>query len=1177
LRKICFSLLPGFLFALACCVVHPTAFAQTFYGSVVGTVTDASSAAIQGAAVTLTNSGTGERRSAGSDSGGSFRFVNLVPGNYKLEVEMAGFKRYTRDAIPVSVEAAVRVDVGMQVGDVSQSVAVEASAPLLQTENATLSQVVGARSVQELPLNGRNVLNLVALVPGVVPQGATEGASLTGKNVFAAGNYQIGGGAANQSASYFDGVPVTTGFGNIVGLVPSQDAVAEFRVETSSNSAEYGRYAGGVINLASKAGSNEFHGSAYEFLRNKSLNAGTFFANATGAGKPAFNQNQYGVSAGGPIQKDKTFFFFGWEGFRQRQGTLFLATVPTAQMLQGDFSNYRNAQGAVIPIYDPLTQCGQYGNPACGTGTDQRTPFPGNIIPANRIDPVSRKLADFPNWGKPNTPGQQYTQNFNFSRNANGGGDNDQFNIRGDRNVSAKQRILARFTRWNNTDTPVNVYGNGLYNENPWYSEIFTTHQAVFADTYLFSPTTIFDIRLSYMRWKYARVVGTQGIDLVGKFGFPSYFNQLPELRQRADATAFPRLTASGYTTYNNLLINGIDNNYVLTPSLTKIRGRHTLKFGADLRRSDIAYFQLDAGGTYTFDNLFTSRNALNPGATGNGIASFLLGYAASGNIISAGWPAGGMRYQAYFANDSIQATNKLTLNLGIRWEIPGVYTERFDREAAFNPTEPNPVLTGIRVNGQPVLGALDLVNSPIHPERGMKQEHFRLFSPRFGAAYRLNDRTVIRTGAGIYFLPANLQFTESPYGNPLNNYTNPMVVSIDSSVTPFSTMSNPFPNGLTPALGRNPNYQKLLLGLSPSAPFANTRYPYAIQWNFTIQRQLPKDLALEAGYAGSRGVHLPLGAYQIDQLPDPYLSLGSQLRQQVANPFYGQVAYGTLAQPTVQAGQLLLPFPEYVSATENGNTGGDSIYHSAQIKIEKRFHSGGTLLGSYTMSKLIGDVESLTTWLEKAGGFTAPFQDATNLRGERSLSSFDVRQRLTISYVLDIPMGKGRKIFPSANGFADKLLSGWGINGVSVFQKGIPVGMTATPNLTGFNTGLRPNVASGCNTVVGGAAQSRLNQWFNTSCFTVPAAYTFGSESRTDPVLRNDGVNNFNFALFKRTPIRERFNLEFRAEIFNLFNRVQFGPPNNVETTAANSTFGQVTTQLNDPRLIQTAVRLRF
>src|SRR5712691_9802464 len=358
---------------------------QTFYGSIVGTVTDASSAAVQGATVALSNNGTSERKSAETDAAGAYRFVNLVPGNYKVEVERPGFERYARDQIVVAVESAVRVDLAMQVGDVSQTVEVTAAVPLMQTENASLSQVVQGRAIEETPLNGRNVLNLVALAPGVVPQGSSEG-SLTGKNVFAAGNYQIGGGTANQSATYLDGVPVNDSYGNIVALVPSQDAVSEFRVQTSNNSAEYGRYTGGVINMTSKSGSNDFHGSAYEFLRNKVLNANSFFADKTGTAKPPFTQNQFGATAGGPVRKDKIFFFVGYEGYRQRQGALFLNTVPTAEMRKGDFSDLRNAAGAVVPIYDALTNCGQLSNPACAAGaTVQRTPFAGNIIPASRI------------------------------------------------------------------------------------------------------------------------------------------------------------------------------------------------------------------------------------------------------------------------------------------------------------------------------------------------------------------------------------------------------------------------------------------------------------------------------------------------------------------------------------------------------------------------------------------------------------------------------------------------------------------------------------------------------------------------------------------------------------------------------------------------------------------------
>jgi hypothetical protein len=1161
---------------------------QTFYGSIVGAITDSSGAAMQNAAVTLTNTGTAELRKGQSGADGSYQFANLIPGAYKVEVEQSGFRHYTRENITVEVQAAVRVDVAMQVGDVTQSVEITEQPALLQTENASLSQVVSTRQVQELPVNGRNVLNLIALAPGVVPQGSTDGAALIGKNVLSAGNYQIGGGIANQNGIYLDGVPMTTAYGNIVIMVPSQDSVSEFRVESNSTSAEYGRYQGGVINAASKSGTNAFHGGLYEFLRNRALNAGTFFGNANGTGKAAFTQNQFGGTLVGPVKKDKLFFSFGYEGLRLRQGQLFLNTVPTAAMLTGDFSNYRNAAGVMIPIYDPLTQCGQFNNPGCGTATVQRSVFEGNVIPPSRISPIAQAYVKFPQWGLPTGPGQPFTQNFNFSKNVSSGGDTDQLMFRGDYNVNQRQRLLGRFTRWNVHNMPVDVYGNGQYPGDPFSPEQFVTDQAVLAETYLLSPTTIFDVRVSYMRWNYQREAGNLGIDLNKTFGLPKYYNEmLPVLRGRANAVGVPGIGVTGptYNGYNGQQIYGIDNNYTLTPTLSKVMGRHTLKVGADLRLLQDAYYSSFPGGSFAFDNLFTSQNALNPGASGNGAASFLLGLPTSATVQVAVTPMTSMRYQGYFVNDTFQATRKLTINLGLRWEIPGVYIERFGNQGTFNPGEVNSALKGVLVNGNPVLGAIDLVNTPQHPELGLRPEPFKLFAPRFGLAYRVSDKTVLRMGGGLYFPPNNASFFESPANGPLGSLNTLGVGSIDSNVTAVPGMfANPFPNGILPAPGRLPNYQALLLGVVPGSRGPNLRnesQPYVMQWNFTIQRQLPKDIAVEAAYAGARGVHLQQGYYQLDSLPTQYLSLGSALRDQVANPFYGLITTGALSQPTVQRGQLLLPFPEYPNVPNLGAYFGTSSYHALQLKAEKRFKSGGTVLATYSFSKILSNVESVNFFLESAisnaSTPTPTVQDWNNFSHEKALSDFDARQRLNLSYVLDLPIGKGKKFLPGAQGLADKVVSGWGVNGTSTFQLGLPQPFTATPNLTGFNTGLRPNVTAGCDPVLSGAVQARLNHYFNTSCYSVPAAFTFGSESRTDPVLRGPGIANWNLAVFKRTAINERFNVEFRAEAFNVFNRVQFGPPGTAATTNANSTFGVISAQANNPRLIQAAVRLKF
>jgi len=356
--------------------------AQISYGSIVGTVTDASGAVVPEATVTLTKIGTAERRIAQSNTDGNYEFVNLLPGRYRVEVEKTGFKHLTRDDIPVEVQATVRLDASMQVGEVGQTVEVTGQAPLLQTDTSSLGTIVESRKVQEMPLNGRNVINLITLVPGVVAQGDAM-TNPTGQNIFSFGNYQVGGAVAGQNATFLDGAPLNVAQGSLIALIPTQDAMQEFRVQTNSLGPEFGRFAGGVINLVSKSGSNEFHGSAYEFLRNKVLNANTFFNNLTGKPVPAFTQNQFGSNFGGPIRKDKTFFFFSYEGFRLRYGVPFLVAVPTGAQRAGDFSGTRAAGGPLVPIYDPLTTCGTAGNPAC-SGALTRTPFPGNIIPASR-------------------------------------------------------------------------------------------------------------------------------------------------------------------------------------------------------------------------------------------------------------------------------------------------------------------------------------------------------------------------------------------------------------------------------------------------------------------------------------------------------------------------------------------------------------------------------------------------------------------------------------------------------------------------------------------------------------------------------------------------------------------------------------------------------------------------
>jgi hypothetical protein len=1170
-----------FVAALLAIAAATPVFSQAFYGSIVGTITDPTGGVLTGITVTLTNTGTGERRQVQSLSGGDYQFLNLVPGTYRVEVEQTGFKKATRENIEVNVSGTARADVVMQLGDVNQSVEVQAAAPLLRTEDANLSQVVSKRAVEELPVNGRNILNLTALVPGVVPQGTTEGNAITGKNIFAAGNYQIGGGMANQAGVYYDGVPANSVLGNLVNMVPSPDAIAEFRVQTNSNNSEFGRYSGGVINISSRSGSNQFHGSAYEYFRNDKLNATNFFANANNTGKPAFKQNQYGLTGGGPVKKNKIFFFAGWEAFRGREGSPYIATVPLPEMYNGDFSNYQNASNVLIPIYDPLTQCGTGSNSACAAGqTIQRQVFPGNVIPSNRFNSVGYKLAAFPLMALPNQPGDPNTHNNNYTALASKGGDNDQINSRVDYNISDKLRMFGRYSRWHSTNLPFAPFHNGIYANDPYAPEEFTTSQGVLGATYVITPTLILDLRASYIRFPYIRSQSFENISLSKTFGFPAYMDQQLPIIHSGPGTSIPSVSVGGYTTASGLHILSTENDYLLTPNLSWARGKHTLKFGADWRNMQNGYYQTFDGGSFTFSTALTCQNALNCGASGNGFASLLLGFGASGTETAFSRPWESMHYQGYYVQDIWQASPRLTITAGVRWEIPGVWHERYDRLASFNPSILNPALKNMTVGGRQIYGALDFPGDAAHSFNGWRTEHFRLFAPRVGIAYRVNDKTVIRTGGGIYFLPSTTGFSEAPWGLSINQLGNPWLSTLDSGVTPYYSISDPFPNGFTPAPANLPRDQAQLLMVGTSignVPLATVPYPYQEQWNFSVQRQFWGGVAVDAAYAGSKGVHLPRGSQNFNALPPQFLSLGTALNTQVANPFYGIVKNGTLSQPTVQQGQLLLPFPQYTGVSEGGGYVGNSSYHALQMKVERRFSHGGTVLAAYTFSKLLGDVASRTGWLDSGVGAAPGAQNPYDLRSEKALSGFDSRHRLAVSYAVDLPIGKGEKFLNGGNAVVQRFTSGWSLSGTTTFQAGYPLAFTATPNVTGFGYGLRPNVVAGCNAKLDGPAQSRLNGWFNSSCFTVPAAYALGNESATDPVLRGPGINNFNLALQKRTKLTERFHLDFRTEAYNLFNRVQFGPPNTSITTAANPTTGQIRTQINTPRLLQVAMKLLF
>src|SRR2546423_5615350 len=608
-----------------------TARAQSVYGKMAGTVTDASGAAIADATVTLTNLGTSEKHSMQSSASGEYTFVNILPGSYRVEGEKSGFKKFVRGPIIVEIESGLRVDIALQVGAQTETIEVSSAAPLLQPETQSLGQVVEGRLVTESPLNGRNPLALVALVPGVVPQGSpsggnSSGGSPVGANPFALGDFQIGGGQAGQSSILLDGVATNGAYLNIVTVIPTQDAIQEFKVQTNNLGPEYGRFAGGVINLSTKSGTNRFHGSAYEFLRNKVLNANDYFANNATPKIPrsAFTQNQFGANIGGPIVRDKLFFFFSYEGFRLRKGNTFSTWVPTDAERTGDFSQLgTGGTSSVLTIYDPLTSAG-----CTGTAAVCRTAFAGNVIPSDRIDPTAQALLSF--FPEPN---QTNNTTGNFATSFSSGGAVNQYNARVDFNLSAKQRIYGRFTHSHILSLPDNPFSQICTDR---CTETTGAKQLSFGDTIALSSKTILDLHLGYTRYVYLRTPLSQGIDM-SVFGTnwaalaPSFtYTHIPQAC--VSQTSGDNRWGGGWCAQGTGSgIGAFDDTYSFAPVLSRIFGKHNIKAGAEFRVLRNNYYQSnDPAGLFQFNAKMTAANPQNPNngtagadaaAGGNGFA----------------------------------------------------------------------------------------------------------------------------------------------------------------------------------------------------------------------------------------------------------------------------------------------------------------------------------------------------------------------------------------------------------------------------------------------------------------------------------------------------------------------------------------------------------------------------
>jgi hypothetical protein len=1258
-RRFCaVALFVSFLLVFSCLSLS----AQSTFGSISGTVVDTTGATVTDANVTLTNLGTSEKRTQSSGGDGLFTFVNLFAGQYRIDVEKQGFKHFTRTPITVEVQQSTHIDAALQVGEVSQVVEVTSETPLLQSETSSLGTVVDTREANELPLNGRNIYNLATITPSVVPQGNTVG-SVVGKNPFDFANYQIGGAFANEGAEYLDGQPLNIGYINLPFLVPTQDSISEFKVQYNNLGPEWGKFAGGVINLSTKSGTNTWHGSGYDYLRNKVFNANEFFnknseiANGVKNEPPPFTQNQFGATIGGAIIKNKTFAFFSYEGFRLRTGTPFNTTVPTLAERGGNFSDLcssgftaTNSDGfAVCADTNPSTGAlvHQLYNPIVFAPSGNREPFANNDI-SGVINPTSafllNKLVANPTAG----PG---VTTLNFLKDSSTGGDTDAYVARVDQTITSKQTIFGRFAYWKLLSLAQDPFGTGLCKDR--CAENTRSKSLAIGYNFAISPNTIANLNVSISRFHYLRAPINAGFDM-SQEGWPAAYNALvPNLERTPLTPCFGQNDGLVGCSQGQSAINDLNTQFNISPQITMIRGHHTFVWGGQLEEGYDNYLQTNTGGgLISFGGSWTSEapgvvgaGNVQGNAAGNGedFADFLLGYGngqgaafgnqTSGSLVISGPVSGKQTYRALYFGDTWHITPKLTLNLGVRYELQGPWSERFDKMTYFNPAATNSSVTGCSgALGSPCPGDLFLVKTGVNDTRNNLPLSKKEILPRFGFAYGLNQKTVIRGGFGIFFIPNYVSFGTNPYVDPVSSATSNFFSSNDHGATPAATLNansctvsggaisclgaGPFGqdnvngvNDLTAVPGRNPlpNVSQYILNQNNFSATGYTvqKYGYLEQYNLDLQRELPAGFFVDIAYAGSHGVHLEQFNTNVNQIPDSFIAqAASQYDPTLVNPNqnvtidqavgtypFSQNLPGGLGPGVLLQGQLDRPYPQYSGVNLNGFGCCSSNYNALQATVTRRFQGGGTMLVAYTNAKLMSNTDTLTSWLE--GGTTGGvggIQDWNNLKGERSLSSQDVSQRLVLSYVLDLPFGHGKRFASGLSGAADKVVSGWGLDGITTLQRGFPVKLTwgggneFTRAGLGIG-GLRPDYVSGCNKSVSGSSVNRVTEWFNTACFTAPSGidattglqnnpWTFGNEARVDASIRQQGVVNFDFAVFKKTYIGERANVEFRTEFFNIFNHPQFGPPNGTQNSP---TFGVVTNTVNLPRLIQFGLKIGF
>jgi hypothetical protein len=1199
-------------------LVSSTMQAQLYSGSVTGLVKDPSGALVPGAKITLVDQDKGFSFKAVADSTGSYLVRPVPPGTYKITVVSAGLKGQTRSGIIVDVNQNLTVNFVLEIGPATETIEVSAAPPLLQTEDAMVGQVIDRKLVESMPLINRDSLSLSYLAPGISsvgpgcePPATSQCAGTT--------NFISNGGRNSTNDVLLDGVTTTT-FDQNSGatanmFTPAVDAVDEFTVQQSNFSAEYGFTGGTVINMVTRSGTNEFHGSVYDYVRNTALNANDYFAKQAGQKRPVINLNDFGGTIGGPIQRNKTFFFFDYEGKLSGTPYVYSAGVPSDAMKAGDFGEICGYKGG---SFDDAGRCsadsGQLWDPFTGTydpasDTTTRTDYiPYNNLATyaslgnpklvgtpyelaggagNLIDPVAKQMMQAYPEPNLNVHSSAYNYKHNWVRATGSHTNFKQFDSKIDRQFGTKNLMSGKFSLMRTVIPHWGEYSNtNLYDPVNRGDKTRKGYNIAVNDTHTFSPSLAATVSYGFTYWSGTFGPGIASVfpqaDAVKLLGMPSYM-------EASGYHALPNLNPSGYGKIGTgawTIGLQTEDTQQLRGNVSWIKGRHEFKFGLEWRTHFQDFVQPGTpAGLFSYDYAGTSQNTGSKSTGGDAMASLMTGYDATpwapwGQYEIPNHAITSSRQNGAFAQDNWKVTNKLTLNLGLRYDINSPRTERNNEMNGFDPN----LLSPVQVPGMGALHGGEVFMSSNH--RTNYDTDYKDFAPRFGIAYRMNEKTVARGGYGIYYsIPrSGAAGVGAPGWQGYDQVTGWTVTMNGDGATPWGRLSNPFPNGPTPQVGNSlgalNDFGDVAIG--PIASEGKTT-PYEQSWSFGVQRELPYHMVLDTSYVGKKGTHLYFaGTENLNHLGPSVESASpadiAALNSFVDNPLdpYITNRNAALAHSQVKAFQFQLPFPQYSSVGGDPKPVAASIYHALQMKLEKRISNGLSVLTTYTWSKSIDNssVPSDAT-ASYLGGGSSSLQDPNRPGMERSLSSFDQAHVLQLTYTYELPIGRGKLIGGNMNSVLSFIVGGWQTTGTWRFADGYPLSLSEdTQNPLPTYGAQRPNLSGtlSCN-----SGSDRLNHYFsNPDVATVALPFTLGNAPRTLGNCRTPRETNSNLSLLKDFSLPkfgEKAKVQFRLEAYNALNHGQFaGPDTNIEES-----FGLVTSTSVPPRQVQAALKVSF